>query len=512
VHRGRLDRDGRVDLDLALLLLERARADGAHAATSEEAVAAAAAPGADLAFLLPPGPPDAAAAARLSAPGLVPEDIAARPAWPAAAPAPTAPLLRAAAARARALAGLLRDRAAQVAVLHGEAGAAAPVAADAAAKLLEARAGAIDGAAAALEKERGGTGAPCGRERFVLLLRLRHAVDATPERLEEYGHALLDRTTAELEALAAAHFPGRGWREALDEVRRDHPPADRVAAEALRAAEEARDFCIARGLVTIPEEARRVHAEMVRDDMARSYPFAAYGWRRADAGGESGRYMISPGATWMDAGQRAERLRGQARAWTRVVAPHECWPGHHLQIFVADRHASPVRRAAGTPVVVEGWGLYSEALLDRHGWFSRPEERLALLSMRAWRACRVVIDVGLHCRGMDPGTAAGMLVARAGLTRDAAEAEVRRYLSDPTQPFSYAWGWGEIEALRADAAAAEGPAFSERDFHDRLLRAGPIPVPFLRRALGVDPDGDPGEDAIGERLGGRPRARPARVP
>ena len=119
-----------------------------------------------------------------------------------------------------------------------------------------------------------------------------------------------------------------------------------MPAEALAAARSARDFTIREGFVTIPEAARLAHIEMVDDEMARSYPFAAYSYRRATAEGESGRYVVSPGATWMNEKEREERLEGNCRAWTRVVAPHETWPGHHLQIWTADHMTSRVRREA----------------------------------------------------------------------------------------------------------------------------------------------------------------------
>ena len=200
--------------------------------------------------------------------------------------------------------------------------------------------------------------------------------------------------------------------------------------------------------------------------------------------------MVSPGASWMDAAQREERLRGNCRAWTRVVAPHEAWPGHHLQYWVADHHCSRLRREAMTPVFVEGWGLYYEWLLDRHGYFRTPGERLAVLVMRAWRACRVVLDVRLHTGACSPEEGADFLVANAATTRDAALAEVRRYMGNPTQPFAYAFGWREILALRADEERRLGPRFDEREFHDRLLRCGPVPMPFVRRLFGYGEEGE----------------------
>jgi uncharacterized protein (DUF885 family) len=475
VHRGRLDLEGTVDLDLASFLLDQAEEEIRLADLDEALIESLSRPaGAVRALTESPIP-------SLEAMGVTPGAVVDPP--DEGPPARTAGDLRAAASRLHQAADRLRRAADAVAVLHpAEGGTAARTTAREAADRAEARAKALEESAKNLPGGgKGGFAPPCGRERFVALLRSHHAIEETPEALEAFGRDLLARTTADLEALAAAEYPGRTWKQALEEIRGDHAAPAAMPAEALRDAEQARDFCIERGLVTIPEAARLGHVELVGEEMSRSYPFAAYSWRKPTAAGESGRYMVSPGATWMDAAQKEERLRGNCRAWTRVVAAHETWPGHHLQFWVADREGSRLRRAAGTSTFVEGWGLYSEWLLDRHGYFAKPAERLALLAMRAWRASRVVLDVRLHCGGMTPEQGIDFLVENAASTRDGATAEVTRYMGAPTQPFSYAYGWREILALRADEEARLGERFSEREFHDRLLRCGPIPFRFVRR-------------------------------
>ena len=479
VHRGRLDREGKVDLDVALLLIDAAEEEIRLADADEERIAALARPAGDALAWRPPGAPPAREVMQVL---LSPGWFAAPPGGPSGARA--AGDLRAAAERLRQAAKQVRRLGDEVAVLYPGEGDRARKAAQDAADRAEEWAKRRDEEAKKLPGGDGGFAPPCGRERFAALLRTRHGVGDSPEDLEAWGLDLLRQTTADLDALAAAEFPGRTWKQALEEIRGDHASPAEMPAEALRAATGARDFCIERGLVTIPPEAALGHVEIVGDEMARSYPFAAYSWREATVEGESGRYMVSPGASWMSPEQREERLRGNCRAWTRVVAPHETWPGHHLQFWVADRAASRLRREAGTPVFVEGWGLYSEWLLDRHGYFPAPGERLALLAMRVWRACRVVLDVRLHCGGCTAEQGVDFLVENAATTRDAAVAEVTRYMSSPTQPFSYAWGWREILRLRSDEERRLGERFSEREFHDRLLRCGPIPFPFVRRLFG----------------------------
>jgi hypothetical protein len=476
VHRARLDVEGRVDLDLCILLLDAAAADLALADAADARLLASGALPAGLSVLAIPTP-DAGLRSRLAA--------ACALEIPAEAPATnlSASDLGHLVARARHGRDLAQHRGREVDILYRDG--ALRASADAFAARLEARANVLDEArkARAHAKDLPPT---VGRAMFEVLLRTRHGVDSSPEDVRAFGVALLDETTRELEALAKAQFPGLTWKEALEKVRDDHASAEALPAEAFAAALEARDFCIARGIVTIPAQAALARVELVDDEMARTYPFAAFSFRAATEEGEAGRYMVSAGATWMDDAQRLQRLRGNCRAWTSVVAPHEAWPGHHLQFWYSDRYASRLRRTASTAVLVEGWGHYCEGLLDRHGFFRTPDQRLALLVMRAWRAARVVLDVAIHCDSMSYEDAVATLRDRAALSADAAEAEVRRYFGAPTQPFTYAWGRGELERLRADVERRDGPAFDERAFHDRLLRAGPIPTGYLRRLFRLE--------------------------
>jgi uncharacterized protein (DUF885 family) len=476
---GDLDVEASVDRDLARMVLDGAVLDLAIAAERESVLRKLAGPATALAFLADPDPPSAATIALLAGGA---DDVYPVASTPDDEVAPRD--LRSAAQRNRQVAGLLRTRGAQCQVLDAAHGAEAHVGANEAAGRAEDLAKRLDERAEKAEKDADRFTSPAGRATFVARLATHHGVDATPEELVAFGEAMLAETTRDLEALAAAEFPGRTWKQALEEVRADHAQPAQMPAEALAAAESARDFTIREGFVTIPNAARLAHIEMVDDNSAKSYPFAAYSFRRPTSDGESGRYVVSPGATWMDDAQRDERLRGNCRAWTRVVAAHETWPGHHLQFWVADHAVPRIRREVTTPVFVEGWGLYCEGLLQRHGWIATPAQRLVRLVMRAWRASRVILDVKLHCEAMPPKDAIDFLVEHVAMPRDGATAEVRRYCDQPTQPFAYAWGCREIERLYSDEQARLGAAFDERAFHDRLLRCGAIPFPLVRRLFG----------------------------
>jgi uncharacterized protein (DUF885 family) len=109
--------------------------------------------------------------------------------------------------------------------------------------------------------------------------------------------------------------------------------------------------------------------------------------------------------------------------------------------------------------------------------------RLFQLKDLVWRAVRVIVDVGLHCKGMSFVEAVQWLVQEAHLERANAEAEVRRYTASPTQPLSYLTGKQAILQLREEVQRREGNQFSLRRFHDRLLQAGGLPMPLVRELV-----------------------------
>ena len=171
-----------------------------------------------------------------------------------------------------------------------------------------------------------------------------------------------------------------------------------------------------------------------------------------------------------------------------MTALHEGYPGHHLQLSVANRIESLVRRQLGTTVFIEGWALYCEEMMEEEGFLADPRNVLFRLKDQLWRACRVVIDVGLHCSGMSFDEAVDMLVGVAKLERENAAAEVRRYTKTPTQPMSYLIGKKQILELREERRAAEGRRFNLKRFHDRLLSFGSIPVAMIRTAMAGEGD------------------------
>jgi uncharacterized protein (DUF885 family) len=171
------------------------------------------------------------------------------------------------------------------------------------------------------------------------------------------------------------------------------------------------------------------------------------------------------------------------------VTFHEANPGHHFQIALEQEadDLPKLRRFGGIlagSAFTEGWGLYAERLADEMGLYLDDWERLGMLENQALRAGRLITDTGLHSLGWDRERAIAKLEV-GGSPRTDAEIEIDRYIAMPAQALSYMTGMIEIERARAAAEAREGDAFSLRDFHDRLLAMGTVPLPSLARRFGI---------------------------
>ena len=170
------------------------------------------------------------------------------------------------------------------------------------------------------------------------------------------------------------------------------------------------------------------------------------------------------------------------------VTAHEAIPGHHMQIALEQEFPDRprLRRFGGMlagSAFAEGWGLYSERLAEEMGLYLDDWERLGMLENQALRAARLITDTGIHALGWTREAAIAKL-EEGGSPHTDSVIEVDRYIAMPAQALSYMIGMIEIEKARAAAEARDGAAFSLRDFHDRLLSLGSLPLPSLARELG----------------------------
>ena len=186
-------------------------------------------------------------------------------------------------------------------------------------------------------------------------------------------------------------------------------------------------------------------------------------------------------------------MRDHNWVFLRTIAMHETYPGHHLQPVHAKRQPSAILRGNRSTLMSEGWGLYTEDVFWEVGFLADPRQRLWQLKHALWRAVRLIVDTGIHARGMQFETAVDLLVDRVKLERPSAIGEITRYTTAPTQPSSYQLGRYLIMQTRETCRTRQGSAFSLRGFHDRFLRYGSIPVRLIRDdLLGPNPtDGGP---------------------
>jgi uncharacterized protein (DUF885 family) len=164
---------------------------------------------------------------------------------------------------------------------------------------------------------------------------------------------------------------------------------------------------------------------------------------------------------------------------------HESSPGHSLQGALAEEQAAQpaFRRLNYISAYGEGWGLYSEDLGVDMGIYETPYEDFGRLTYAMWRACRLVIDTGIHHDGWTRQQAIDYLANHTALSTHEVETEIDRYISWPAQALSYKLGELTIVRLRHEAEQALGPRFDLRKFHDAVLSQGSVPLPVLERQV-----------------------------
>nr|WP_232227594.1 DUF885 family protein [Lysobacter daejeonensis] len=160
---------------------------------------------------------------------------------------------------------------------------------------------------------------------------------------------------------------------------------------------------------------------------------------------------------------------------------HEASPGHALQGALAEEQTGQpdFRRKSYISAYGEGWALYTEKLGQEMGIYQTPYEEFGRLTYEMWRACRLVIDTGIHAKGWTREQALAYLRDRTALSEHEVTTEVDRYISWPGQALSYKLGEIAIVKLRAEAERELGTRFDVKTFHDAILRQGSLPLPVL---------------------------------
>jgi uncharacterized protein (DUF885 family) len=176
-------------------------------------------------------------------------------------------------------------------------------------------------------------------------------------------------------------------------------------------------------------------------------------------------------------------LKSRPKWEMEALSLHEAVPGHHLQIALAQEleGVPEFRRYGGYTAFVEGWGLYAEGLGPELGMYQDPYSKFGQLTYEMWRAVRLVIDTGIHALGWTREQALQFFKDNAPKAEQDITVEVDRYIAWPGQALAYKIGQLKFRELRDSAAAALGPRFDIRAYHDEALRNGALPLDLLEQ-------------------------------
>jgi uncharacterized protein (DUF885 family) len=313
---------------------------------------------------------------------------------------------------------------------------------------------------------------PGGTEGYLAAVRKHTNTDLSPEQIHQIGFDTLAALRDEWAELGGRALGTSDVPEIQRRLRDD--PALRFTSPG-------------QILATVTDALRR--AEEARDDWFPAYDIADCVIEEIDpveAGNSPLAYYRPPGADGLRPGAHCVLTAGPQKRFAyeyEALSFHESTPGHHLQIASAQRLPGlpRFRRFLDAEVCgyCEGWGLYCERLADEMGLYTSDLARLGMLSFDAWRACRLVVDTGMHHLGWSRSRAIGFMWDNTATTMANVVNEVDRYIGWPGQALAYMIGRRQIRRLREQAEATLGGGFDIRAFHGVVLGSGAVPLGVL---------------------------------
>jgi uncharacterized protein (DUF885 family) len=315
---------------------------------------------------------------------------------------------------------------------------------------------------------------PGGEEAYRRLIRLHTSLEGAPESIHAVGLAEVERLDGEIRALGRSVLGTSGLEATLARLRGDptlcFASREEVAGKALLSLARAQE-AIPRWFGVLP----RADCVVVPMGPHEERHAAVAYYRDPDPTGRR------PGQFFVNTSQPETRARFEAEA----LAFHEAIPGHHLQVAIGQEVPGlpEFRRHLGVSAFWEGWGLYAERLADEMGLYGSDLDRLGMLSADAWRACRLVVDTGMHALGWSRARAVEYMLAHTAVAQRDVETEVDRYIVAPGQALAYKVGQLELLRLRHRAETALGAEFDIRAFHDAVLAHGALPLALLEEVV-----------------------------
>lgn len=310
---------------------------------------------------------------------------------------------------------------------------------------------------------------PGGADYYRFRIRQLTTTDLTPDQIHAIGLKEVARIRAAMEGVAKeAGYP---TREAfVAELRTNPKYYAKTPEELLEAASrvaktiDGKMPALFHRLPRLPYGVRPIPAETAEGTTT------AYYGQGSPQNGLSGTYFVN-----------TSKLDQRPLWELPSLTAHEAVPGHHNQIALQQElDLPPLRtRLASFTAFTEGWGLYAETLGNEMGLYDTPEKRMGRLSYDMWRACRLVVDTGIHAEGWTRERAVAFMLDNTALSAANIDAEVNRYISWPAQALGYKLGELKILELRRKAEAALGARFDLAAFNDAVLEQGSVPLDVL---------------------------------
>jgi uncharacterized protein (DUF885 family) len=316
---------------------------------------------------------------------------------------------------------------------------------------------------------------PGGAEAYRKLARAHTSLDVVPEEVHKIGLEEIQRIDGEFEALGAKLLGTNGLAATLTALREDpklHFTTREEIVEVAEASLGRANAAIGEWFGRLPKAPCEVVVMAAHEE---KHSTIAYYRDPAADGSRPGQYYINTYAPETRPRYEAETL-----------AFHESVPGHHLQLAIMQELSDlpDFRRFNGNTAYIEGWGLYTERLSEEMGLLTGDLDRFGVLSFDAWRACRLVVDTGIHAMGWTRQQAIDFMAAHTALGENNIANEVDRYIAYAGQALAYKLGQLELLRLRAEARERQGSRFDIRLFHDTVLGEGALPLPVLRQVVG----------------------------
>ncbi len=295
------------------------------------------------------------------------------------------------------------------------------------------------------------------------------SLDLDPESIHQVGLEQVARLEDEYRQIAGPLLETSDLNQIYLRLRTGegfhHTTADAVVADAMRCLEKARAV-MGEWFGTLP----------VTDCVGSPIDIGAMAYYRSPS-----EDLSTPGQFFFNTADPSAWATFQVAA----IAYHEAIPGHHLDTALAmeNRGLHDVHRKVYLPAYGEGWALYTERLADEMGLYEDDWERVGMLMGDSLRACRLVVDTGMHALGWSRDKAIDYVLAHSPMALHEITEEIDRYIGNPGQALAYMLGRLEIDDMRATAQLELGDRFDIKGFHDAILGSGTLPLGTLRRRV-----------------------------